>query len=52
MTVKTRAPKIAATKVPATRTKVYRPMPYEDARDMEVALGIALREAGYGAWQA
>lgn len=31
---------------------VYNPMPYEGARDMEVELGIALREAGYGVWQA
>ena len=30
----------------------YNPMPYEAARDMEVELGIALREAGYGVWQA
>ena len=28
------------------------PMPYDAARDMEVELGIALREAGYGVWQA
>ena len=32
--------------------EVYNPMPYEAARDMEVELGIALREAGYGVWQA
>ena len=32
--------------------QVYNPMPYEGARDMEVELGIALREAGYGVWQA
>jgi hypothetical protein len=31
---------------------MYTPMPYEAARDMEVELGIALREAGYGVWQA
>jgi hypothetical protein len=31
---------------------VYNPMPYNGARDMEVELGIALREAGYGVWQA
>jgi hypothetical protein len=31
---------------------VYNPMPYEAARDMEVELGIALREAGFGVWQA
>ena len=30
----------------------YNPMPYEGARDMEVELGIALRAAGYGVWQA
>lgn len=28
------------------------PMPYEDARYMEVDLAIRLREAGYGVWQA
>ena len=32
--------------------EIYNPMPYEGARDMEVELGIALREAGYGVWQA
>jgi len=32
--------------------EVYNPMPYEAAREMEVELGIALREAGYGVWQA
>ncbi|RYX93753.1 MAG: hypothetical protein EOO28_17430 [Comamonadaceae bacterium] len=31
---------------------MYNPMPYEGARDMEVELGIALREQGYGVWQA
>ena len=31
---------------------IYNPMPYEGARDMEVELGIALRELGYGVWQA
>ena len=31
---------------------VYNPMPYRGARDMEVELAIALREAGYGVWQA
>jgi hypothetical protein len=31
---------------------MYNPMPYEAAREMEVELGIALREAGYGVWQA
>lgn len=30
----------------------YNPMPYDGACDMEVELGIALREAGYGVWQA
>ena len=29
----------------------YNPMPYEGAREMEVELAIALREAGYGVWQ-
>ena len=28
------------------------PMPYEAAREMEVELAIALREEGYGVWQA
>ena len=32
--------------------EVYNPMPYRGACDMEVELGIALREAGYGVWQA
>jgi len=32
--------------------EVYNPMPYDGAREMEVELGIALREAGYGVWQA
>ena len=27
-------------------------MPYDAAREMEVELAIALREAGYGVWQA
>ncbi len=31
---------------------MYNPMPYDAAREMEVELGIALREAGYGVWQA
>ena len=31
---------------------MYNPMPYDAARKVEVALGIALREAGYGVWQA
>ena len=30
----------------------YNPMPYDGARDMEVELAIALREKGYGVWQA
>lgn len=30
----------------------YNPMPYQAARAMEVELGIALRKAGYGVWQA
>ena len=37
--------------LPALYT-IYNPMPYEGARDMEVELGIALRELGYGVWQA
>ena len=37
--------------LPALYT-MYNPMPYEGARDMEVELGIALRELGYGVWQA
>ena len=36
----------------ALYNEVYNPMPYEAARDMEVELAIALREAGYGVWQA
>lgn len=32
--------------------EVYNPMPFEAAREMEVELAIALREAGYGVWQA
>ncbi len=30
----------------------YNPMPYEDAKYMEVDLAIRLREAGFGVWQA
>ena len=30
----------------------YNPMPYDAAKTMEVELGIRLREAGYGVWQA
>jgi hypothetical protein len=32
--------------------EMFNPMPYDAARDMEVELGIALREKGYGVWQA
>jgi len=32
--------------------EVYNPMPYDAAREMEVELAIALREAGHGVWQA
>ena len=32
--------------------EIYNPMPYRAACDMEVELAIALREAGYGVWQA
>jgi predicted GIY-YIG superfamily endonuclease len=31
---------------------VYNPMPYQAACEMEVELGIALREKGFGVWQA
>jgi predicted GIY-YIG superfamily endonuclease len=31
---------------------MYNPMPYDAACEMEVELAIALREAGYGVWQA
>jgi hypothetical protein len=30
----------------------FNPMPYEDARYMEVDLAIRLRQSGYGVWQA
>jgi hypothetical protein len=30
----------------------FNPMPYAGAREMEVELAIALREDGYGVWQA
>jgi len=30
----------------------FNPMSYAEARDREVELGIALRRAGYGVWQA
>jgi hypothetical protein len=32
--------------------EIYNPMPYDGAREMEVELAVALREAGYGVWQA
>jgi predicted GIY-YIG superfamily endonuclease len=32
--------------------EVYNPMPYDGAKEMEVELAIALREQGYGVWQA
>ena len=32
--------------------EVYNPMPYRGACEMEVELGIALREKGFGVWQA
>lgn len=32
--------------------EMYNPMPYGAACDMEIELAIALREAGYGVWQA
>ena len=32
--------------------EAYNPMQYEAARDMEVELGIQLRAAGFGVWQA
>jgi hypothetical protein len=32
--------------------EVYNPMPYRAACEMEIELGIALREAGFGVWQA
>lgn len=32
--------------------EIYNPMPYDGARDMEVELAIALREKGWGVWQA
>ena len=32
--------------------EAYNPMIYDAARDMEVELGILLREAGFGVWQA
>ena len=32
--------------------RVFNPMPYQAAREMEVELAIGLREQGYGVWQA
>ena len=32
--------------------EVYNPMPYRAACEMEVELAIALRESGFGVWQA
>ena len=32
--------------------EAYNPMPYEEARNMEVELAIDLREGGFGVWQA
>ena len=32
--------------------EVYNPLPYHGACEMEVELGIALREGGYAVWQA
>ena len=32
--------------------EAYNPMSYEDAMTMEVEIGIKLREAGFGVWQA
>lgn len=32
--------------------EAFNPMAYEAARDMEVELGINLRKAGFGVWQA
>ena len=32
--------------------EAYNPMSYDEACDKEVALGIDLREAGFGVWQA
>jgi hypothetical protein len=32
--------------------EAYNPMTYKAAVDMEIELGIALREAGFGIWQA
>jgi hypothetical protein len=32
--------------------EAYNPMSYKDAVDREIALGISLRDAGFGVWQA
>jgi hypothetical protein len=32
--------------------EAYNPMTYQAAIDMEIELGISLREAGFGVWQA
>jgi predicted GIY-YIG superfamily endonuclease len=32
--------------------EAYKPMSYDEARDMEVEVAIDLREGGYGVWQA
>lgn len=32
--------------------EAFNPMTYDNARDMEVEVGIDLREAGFGVWQA
>ena len=32
--------------------ELYNPMTYDEARSLEVELGIDLRESGYGVWQA
>jgi hypothetical protein len=32
--------------------ELYNPLTYEDARSLEVELGIDLRAGGYGVWQA
>jgi hypothetical protein len=31
---------------------LYNPLTYDEARSLEVELGIDLREGGYGVWQA
>ena len=32
--------------------EICSPMPYDEARDMEAVLAIALREKGFGVWRA